>query len=441
LLAYLLGIGLAFQKRPSLDQFKTKNQDYAIDETRNRIIKLEDDFCSGVSRALIDALDDIAALKPASKTWEAERALLGFIMHDPTVYQPGTGVAEFLTANYFYYSAHQMIFDAIIRFAGRDDIDLALLTDYFQKNNLAEVKTELMDIWDYWYHLPNIFDANPSFLKPHIVKHRIYRILADLFLGKHGPNSERIYPYIEFLAVNNRPIILAGEHISRALETVRNGGFTNPHLQAMFNLGFDICRNLNAEEPSRIQTLHEQAFELISDIGSVIDFPTLSNTKHWPELLPTLMHAIKKLLNSRANPDNAGDEKRTTVAATERDFYPDQCSAATRPRNENPTAQRDDGTTETSLTELDQPCWDKKKGWLYRGGRELFFVKESAPNMRAILNALQEAGWPRDEGVEVPGLDPTQLNDTKSDLNEKSKKILFQCDGTGKGIKWNWPDA
>jgi hypothetical protein len=89
------------------------------------------------------------------------------------------------------------------------------------------------------------------------------------------------------------------------------------------------------------------------------------------------------------------------------------------------------------------PRWDPEERTLRLGGRLLLeFRRRSAPFREALLNAFQEAGWPR--MIPAPAVfrckygDSERLKDTVRKLNGKlfTPLIRFRRDGTGEGVRW-----
>ena len=87
----------------------------------------------------------------------------------------------------------------------------------------------------------------------------------------------------------------------------------------------------------------------------------------------------------------------------------------------------------------DRPVWDKETRQLMFGGQLARRVQNpnKAHNIVAVLDALQEEGWPPRIDDPLPhGADRQRLNATVEMLNNGLELIRFSADGTGEGIAW-----
>jgi hypothetical protein len=83
------------------------------------------------------------------------------------------------------------------------------------------------------------------------------------------------------------------------------------------------------------------------------------------------------------------------------------------------------------------PHWDSDKSELSYGGIVLLKIKQPAKNIRAVLSAFEEQGWPsRTPDPMLGGKNPQRLNDTCRRLNVGQAGLHFSGDGTGTGICW-----
>lgn len=89
-----------------------------------------------------------------------------------------------------------------------------------------------------------------------------------------------------------------------------------------------------------------------------------------------------------------------------------------------------------------RPRWDCLEGKLYWEGAVVREVVARAKNMRAVLDAFQEEGWPSRIDDPMPGgADSQRLRNTVRDLNLGLEKLHFCADGTGEGIIWEQGDG
>jgi hypothetical protein len=83
------------------------------------------------------------------------------------------------------------------------------------------------------------------------------------------------------------------------------------------------------------------------------------------------------------------------------------------------------------------PSWQKGLGILRYRGEIVREVKEAAKNVRRILDAFEEAGWPDEIFDPLP---PTKAKDrrrrTVETLNKDLRLIRFRSTGHGKRIAW-----
>jgi hypothetical protein len=93
-----------------------------------------------------------------------------------------------------------------------------------------------------------------------------------------------------------------------------------------------------------------------------------------------------------------------------------------------------------AVREQEKPRWDKKKGKLLLGDLPIRRVAGHAKNVRLVLDAFEEVGWPDRLDDPIPGrpgkLNSQRLSDTIKSLNTGLKHIRFHTDGTGEGICW-----
>jgi hypothetical protein len=83
------------------------------------------------------------------------------------------------------------------------------------------------------------------------------------------------------------------------------------------------------------------------------------------------------------------------------------------------------------------PMWDAELGELRLNGQLVRRFAGRAKNLRAILSAFQEQGWPlRIDSPLSGGVDSRRLREAVRSLNEGLKAIRFRCDGKSSGILW-----
>lgn len=86
---------------------------------------------------------------------------------------------------------------------------------------------------------------------------------------------------------------------------------------------------------------------------------------------------------------------------------------------------------------VDKPRWDPETGQLQYSGNLARKVKRQAKNLRAVLNAFEELGWPsRMDDPLGGGKNPTRVNDTVKTLNTGLSMLRFRADGRGEGYSW-----
>lgn len=90
-----------------------------------------------------------------------------------------------------------------------------------------------------------------------------------------------------------------------------------------------------------------------------------------------------------------------------------------------------------------KPVWHAATGELYYKGSLIKKYGQNAIRQRSLLHAFEEQGWPPRiaDPVHVLGGEdsPGRLRQTVGDLLRGLPKplvITFECDGTGKGVKW-----
>jgi hypothetical protein len=95
-----------------------------------------------------------------------------------------------------------------------------------------------------------------------------------------------------------------------------------------------------------------------------------------------------------------------------------------------------------------RPCWDNKVRRLTWNGSLIKHYRLPATNQEAILNALEEEGWPLQVDDPLPwsnDIDPkARLHDAIKGLNRHQvcRLLVFRGDGTGRGVMWGpWPRA
>jgi len=90
-----------------------------------------------------------------------------------------------------------------------------------------------------------------------------------------------------------------------------------------------------------------------------------------------------------------------------------------------------------------KPEWNKDIGELSVGGVLVKKFSQPAANQRRVLDAFQEAGWPRRMDDPLHGgraTDPKRrLSETVRSLNKNMKNadLHFECDGKGEGVIWS----
>jgi hypothetical protein len=88
---------------------------------------------------------------------------------------------------------------------------------------------------------------------------------------------------------------------------------------------------------------------------------------------------------------------------------------------------------------VDRPGWDKASGELYFRGTLIRRVRSPhrATNIVAVLDALQEANWPRRLADPLwGGNNSLRLHATIRCLNKDLDLIVFSSDGNGAGYVW-----
>jgi hypothetical protein len=85
-----------------------------------------------------------------------------------------------------------------------------------------------------------------------------------------------------------------------------------------------------------------------------------------------------------------------------------------------------------------KPHWDGASRQLWYGDVVCKQYKRGAPCQEAILQAFEDQGWPH--RILNPFPHKSKLAETISDLQEsvRGSPIMFERDGTGKGITWRW---
>jgi hypothetical protein len=85
------------------------------------------------------------------------------------------------------------------------------------------------------------------------------------------------------------------------------------------------------------------------------------------------------------------------------------------------------------------PEWDDAAHVLRFQGRTIRQLRrpKHSPNVRAILRAFQEEGWPSQIDDPLPnGRHPGRLRETIRSLNRDLEQIRFRADGDGEGVPW-----
>jgi hypothetical protein len=83
------------------------------------------------------------------------------------------------------------------------------------------------------------------------------------------------------------------------------------------------------------------------------------------------------------------------------------------------------------------PNWDPKSGELVFNGMTVRRVSSRAENMRRILGAFQESGWPHFVDNPLPGgADSQKLREAVRNLNKGLSALRFLADGSATGILW-----
>jgi hypothetical protein len=80
-------------------------------------------------------------------------------------------------------------------------------------------------------------------------------------------------------------------------------------------------------------------------------------------------------------------------------------------------------------------------GELRFGGRTVRRVRHAAANLRRILSAFEEDGWPTRIDDPTPDGDSLKRYDAIKQLNKGLEGIRFRADGTGDGIEWRLADG
>jgi len=91
-----------------------------------------------------------------------------------------------------------------------------------------------------------------------------------------------------------------------------------------------------------------------------------------------------------------------------------------------------------------RPIWDRATGKLSYSNSLIREIKNlgKATNIVAILDALEELGWPSRIDDPLPGgLDGQRLREAVKTLNRGLKLIRFRGDGTSSGIVWDKVDT
>lgn len=98
-----------------------------------------------------------------------------------------------------------------------------------------------------------------------------------------------------------------------------------------------------------------------------------------------------------------------------------------------------------SMMPLLSPVWNDGLGQLSAGSLIILILDKPAPNLRAILNAFQAAGWP---GWIANPIEPDPTMDKHARLGsavyklnggkKKIKLLRFHRDGKGAGVIWEW---
>lgn len=92
---------------------------------------------------------------------------------------------------------------------------------------------------------------------------------------------------------------------------------------------------------------------------------------------------------------------------------------------------------ELAEDEAPRPRWDREAGRLFYRGDSIRSVSARGTNIRPILDAFQEEGWPARINNPLPGgEDSKKLRETLDSLREGLSGIDFFADGTAAGILW-----
>lgn len=99
------------------------------------------------------------------------------------------------------------------------------------------------------------------------------------------------------------------------------------------------------------------------------------------------------------------------------------------------------GGTDRDHCPRDLPEWDRSVRELRLGGTVVKRIRSIsvARNVVAILDALQESGWPRQMDDPLPeGRNQRRLHETVKSLNSNLQRLRFRADGTGAGFTWDY---
>jgi hypothetical protein len=84
------------------------------------------------------------------------------------------------------------------------------------------------------------------------------------------------------------------------------------------------------------------------------------------------------------------------------------------------------------------PHWDSDSGQLHYKDKLVRTVKGGAKNIRLVLDAFEEEGWPSRIDSPLPGgVSSSKLRETIQSINTGLTDINFKADGTSKGILWH----
>jgi hypothetical protein len=87
------------------------------------------------------------------------------------------------------------------------------------------------------------------------------------------------------------------------------------------------------------------------------------------------------------------------------------------------------------------PVWNDSAGELRLNGELVREVVPRAKNVRLILNAFQEDGWPIRVDSPLPGgRNSRALREAVRNLKDRITRIEFFCDGKGEGVRWQHAD-